>query len=244
MLKRLCLALAVLMCMASIAFAESEMPDRIGIVGIIEQLSDEGDSFCVRQPDGYTQEIHVTENTALNMEEALRDGLLVYVRFDASIKSAAFGREPVNAARIQNAMYDMYIGNENDGTNPAGAGGVYSGNPQILFPAGTDIKALVDKNIRFMPYTVEGAAFTELVEARKFEPVDIIGGVIESASGNTLQIAPYNAAWESVRILVTDETTFVYDMSPGMTVDVVYTELDDSASPPEVTALTIWVGFG
>lgn len=244
-MRKLCLLLVVLLCLNLSAVAEYTIPDRLGFVGVIERMGEAGDRFWMTQPGDYVYEVQVTEKTVLATEDALHVGMIVDVLLDAPEKVATIGDHPVRAARIQDAMYDMYVWvTEGAGDNPAGAGGIVSGNPRVLFPAGTDVKAIEDKQIRFRPYVVEGTSPHELVEAREFTEINIVGGDVLSVDGDSILIAPYNAEEESIRVRITDHTTQVHALAPGMSVEVVYSVMDYAMSPPEIAALTIWPSFG
>lgn len=244
MAKRLCLILAGLLCMISLTAGAIDYPDRIGALGIVEQVSDQGDSFWVREPydGGVAQEVHVTEATVLDMEEPVQDGLIVYVRFESPISSDEVGQIPVDASHIQHAYYDVTI--DSNETNPVDASGTLTGYLQVQLPASTDLTALGNELIRFVPYVVEGSDPTKLVEAREFEVVNIIGGDIVSIDGDSIEVKPDNAEWESIRVLITDDTILLHELNQGDVINIVCSELDDSVSPPQVTALTIWISIG
>lgn len=244
-IRTLCLTLVLLLCLSSLAVAET--PDRIGAVGVIERISEAGDNFWLRLPSGLGYlvcEVRVTDETILNMDAPLQEGAIVDVLFDAPVKTPIVETSSIGAARIQDAMYDMYINvGEQAGANPAEAYGTICGGARVLFPEGTDTEALRNQTVRFRPYSVEGSEPSELVEAREYEMIEIIDGEIIEMDGDTLLITPYLTE-EPVRVQLTDHTTLVHALGEGMTISVVYTDMDEAATPAEVTALTIWPNFG
>lgn len=242
-MRKLCILTVLLLCLCSTGIAEYVMPERIGVVGIIEAMT-EGDSFVLLNPDEIRYEVHMTDDTRVNTSEPLREGLIVDVLFAEPIETKGGAQPPVNAARIQDGMYDMYIHEDGaPGANPVGAGGIVSLNPMVQFPEGTDTDAIKGKYIRFRPYAVDVRPITELVQARAFEPVALVDGDILSLEDGVMGFLPYNTQ-EEVRVLITEETTLVHTLREGMSICVVYSAEEGADVPPEIDALTIWPNFG
>lgn len=238
-LLALCCALAL-----PVACASADMYPRNAAVGIVSMRDGETDVFTLRE-NVNIYDVHITPDTQINLSHPLAPGEVVYVVFEETIEPGdAWLFAEVSAARIADVSFDMQIDRE-----PFDPDGLRAkmGNPLIneltaVFPEGTDMKALTGSFIHAEVEPVPGVAPSKLIQVTSFEEMNFLSGdILEMTEDGFVIRRTLVGTSGDVRVRMSEETMCVHELSPGMTVEVMYV---GEESPEEADALTVWVAYG
>lgn len=242
-MRKLLISLLILACLSGTALAAEEVPmepdPRVVFSGIVEEMASNGSSFSCLSSYGEQFQILITPDTVIKTAASLTPGMIVDILTEENIDHAG---SSLHALEIRDAVYEVYVHEIDPDYSRVRAGSMSCQFEWLELPAGTDLDALMDKNIRFTPISIPGVPIYDSIQAESFETFSAIAGdVIERGDGYL--VINQQSDGGPLRVWITDDTVTFRLIDNAESVQVSYQDITEG-DPPEVTALTIWIAYG